>query len=926
MSISPPQTSRRTRAPYRRARQPRKAALPVAGRLAQLVLIAAVTVAPWLFGGVQAAVQVWLLCGAVVALGCWLLQRLTDRSASAVLPVAVVPLVCAAALGVFQIVPLSAKVHEILSPGGAELGRVLQDENPSSPTSLEENLGMVATAGQRPLSLYPASTRRDLALLTLATGVFLCGAVFFKNPRAQIWLCGLIAINGAALALFGMVQQLTFNGMLYWSVPLTNGGGPFGPFVNHNNAGGFLNLCLAGALGMTVWAMTRHRTHDSGTHSSGADTPRTDHWGVARTRPARGRGLLAKLSQQALDSFAHLDALALFALTLTVFIVAGIVCSLSRGAWIAMFAAAIVTALAVWSARRGHLKLWWMALAATAGLALVSWVGMSGQVRARLATLADQQTIAQARIPHWRDGLRAMPDFWQTGSGLGTYRYVYGLYQQRFDDAWYYHAENQYLETLVEGGIVGLGLMLTLIGLVFLAAWRLMRDDSDSRAPAIGVAGIFAVSSQATHALFDFGLYIPANMILCALVCGSISGRVAHLARQGSSPRVFALPPVRPLATALAALLLVAAVWACLEIRSVAAIETAMKNTRVSQTPDGPAPEVLLRATQRMAVALQHREDDAEAQYRMARLWVGLYRARALEQLRRENAPAADDLQLWQLTAPVALHASVHRLARDRRTSELNGLRGEPVIGNHLPHALKHLILARRSCALLPGVHLMLAELSVLLDDPSDDSIHLERLRRLAPSDPDVLFRAGLLDMNAGRNDLAYDSWRRSLSLSPRYLDGILHFVGQWPIGPRTIERLLPDSPSLLIKLARERYRSDENAAIRRMFAQRAAELLKQDNCPEDEHCYLAGAALALQGQYAQAIADYTRAVRLRPRQTGWRYELALALKQQGMIAEAHEHAALCARMKPNQRQYRDLLEEINHTRLTSDPSSGPLK
>ena len=52
-----------------------------------------------------------------------------------------------------------------------------------------------------------------------------------------------------------------------------------------------------------------------------------------------------------------------------------------------------------------------------------------------------------------------------------------------------------------------------------------------------------------------------------------------------------------------------------------------------------------------------------------------------------------------------------------------------------------------------------------------------ERLRQLAPADPDLLFRCGVLELSAGRCELAYDTWRRSLTLTPRYLDGILDFV-----------------------------------------------------------------------------------------------------------------------------------------------------
>lgn len=904
MNSSPPEINRALRERVHRAAQPRRMSVRVAGPLAQLVLIGLVTAAPWFFGGVQAAVQVWLFAGVLVALACWLVKHFDEGAASAILPVAVVPLICAVGLGIFQLIPLGAKVNAFLSPQGAQFSSTLLPAQPSPDGSLAEGLGIAAKAKREPLSLYPASTRRDLALLVLAIAVFLLGAGFFKTPRAQIWLCGLIALDGAALAFFGLIQQLTWNGLLYWSVPLTGGGGPFGPFVNHNNAGGFLNLCLAGAVGMAVWAVAR----------SGLSRHATSGWLLQET----GR-MAPKPPRQWLVFLARLNASTIVALSLVVLIVAGILCSLSRGAWIAMIGATILTTLIVSCARRRTLRLWWIGLAAMAAVALVGWVGMSDAVHARFTTLLDQKTISQARIPHWRDGMKAAADFWPAGSGLGTYRYVYGPYQQRLDEVWYYHAENQYLEALVEGGVMGLGLMLVMIVLVGMAAWRLLRDDPDPRTFAFGVAGVFALTGQTIHAFFDFGLYIPANMMLFALLCGSISGRAAYLARKGLSPRLFALPPGRSLATLLVASLLVAGMWGFLETRRVAAVEAAMKNTRFTQTPTGATPEVLLNATKRLAVALERREDDAEAHYRMAELWVHLYRVRALEQLRREAAPDTDDRSLWQLTSPIVLHGRAHQLAHDNRLPELERLRGETVVRNYLGHALRHLILARRWCALLPEVHLMTAQLSVLFASPADDRIHLDRARQLAPADPNLLFRCGVLEINAGRREPAYQSWRRCLTLGRRYRDDILRFVGRQLAQPQTIEKLLPDSPALLIQLARERYTDDRYADIRRTLAQRAGDLIEQGDYPEEERYYLRGSVCALKELYPQAIANYSRAVELRLYETGWRYELALALRQQGMLGKAHEQARLCARMEPNKREYRRLLEEINHSRLTAN-------
>lgn len=877
--------------------------------LGQSVLLGLVTLTPWWFGGVQASVQVWLFVAVSVALACWLLGQFTARAARTALPVAVIPLVGAIGLGVFQLVPLGGDTAAFLSPAGAGLRNALLPTETSPDASVARKLGIAATAERRPLSLYPASTRRDLALFVLAVAVFMLGAAFFKTPRAQLWLCGLVAVNGAALAFFGLVQQLTWNGMLYWTVPLTMGGGPFGPFVNKNNGAGFLNLCLAGAIGITVWGVSRNRP----AHGDASMGPMREY-----------RPVLSRAWQQLLEFVGQLDALTIAVLSLTGCILGGVLCSLSRGAGIAVIGATIITILLTLCVRGQGWRLWSIGLAAAAGLALVSWVGMTSQVQARFATLLDQETIVQNRIPHWRDGLKAAGDFWQSGSGLGTYRYVYQPYQERLSECWYYHAENQYLEALVDGGIVGLGLMLTMIGLVGVAAWWLLREDRDERSFALGIVGIFALTSQAIHGFFDFGLYIPANVLLFALLCGAISGRAADLAsqeRSGWSRRLLVLPRAGLLPTLLVTFLLGAILWGALETRCVAVVETTLKNVRLTKSPSETSPAVLVDAIERLGVALKQREDDAEAQHRMATLWLHLYRARAYEQLREEMGSESDDPRLWQATSQIVLHGRAHYFARSNLPSELQRLRNEPVVKDQLTPALEHLMLARRACPLLSDVHATIGELCGVLIDPAGDEVHIERAQRLAPSDPDLLFRCGLLELQAGRTRSACDSWRKSLAAGDRHLNDILLLAGQQPSPVEMVDSVLPDSPLLLVRVARERYGAEEDIEIRRKLADRVERLIGEIGLPEEERHHLRSSASSLKGLYPEAIASLSRAVELRPEQADWRYELAVLLKDQGRIDEAHEQAKLCARMDPNNGKYRTLLKEINHTRLTTTSS-----
>jgi tetratricopeptide (TPR) repeat protein len=303
----------------------------------------------------------------------------------------------------------------------------------------------------------------------------------------------------------------------------------------------------------------------------------------------------------------------------------------------------------------------------------------------------------------------------------------------------------------------------------------------------------------------------------------------------------------------------------------------------------------------------------------MATLRLHLYRVRAYEQLRQETGASGDDPRPWQATSQIVLHARAHHFHRNNQPSGLERLRGEPVIKAHLAPSLEHLVLAREACPLLAEVHVTLGELSAVLVDPAADGVHIERARRLGPSDLGLLFRCGLLDLQAGRIEAACESWQACLSLSDRYLDDVLVLAARHLSAARTVEDVLPESPALLVRLARERYQVDEQEEMRRLLAERAGRLLDEVDLPEDERHYLRAAAFSLRGLDSEAIASLLRAVELRPGEASWRYEVAVLLNRAGRIDEGHKQARLAARLAPRNGTYRALLKEINHARAAAD-------
>jgi tetratricopeptide (TPR) repeat protein len=285
----------------------------------------------------------------------------------------------------------------------------------------------------------------------------------------------------------------------------------------------------------------------------------------------------------------------------------------------------------------------------------------------------------------------------------------------------------------------------------------------------------------------------------------------------------------------------------------------------------------------------------------------------------KPDGSGGDPKALWPLTLPVVLHRQIHQAAPDDPGRGVEQLRNVPAVRECLFPAMAEFVQARRHCPLLPYAHLGIAELSGLFVGPDEDRLPLERARRLAPADLRILFESGVADLNAGRREVACESFRQGLALGTRYLSEILAVSEERLSLLEVAERVLPDSPQLLLDFAaRKQYQSARYTAVRHRLAQRALDAIDQCDLTDDEKCHFRASALAIQERYGEAIAEGERAVRMQPRQLPWRYELAVLLKNEGNLEGAHEHARVCAMLNPSKREYRQLLEQINLARLTS--------
>jgi O-antigen ligase len=111
-------------------------------------------------------------------------------------------------------------------------------------------------------------------------------------------------------------------------------------------------------------------------------------------------------------------------------------------------------------------------------------------------------------------------DFPVFGSGFGTFGEAYLPYRT-FEMAGYmkaYHAHNDPLQLLVEGGLLGLAIVLTACGALFLSSWRGLQKRRDREVIYLGYGGLAGLTAFIFHSLTTFNFRIPANMLAFALL------------------------------------------------------------------------------------------------------------------------------------------------------------------------------------------------------------------------------------------------------------------------------------------------------------------------------------------------------------------------------------------------------------------------
>jgi O-antigen ligase len=332
------------------------------------------------------------------------------------------------------------------------------------------------------VSAYPFLTRVALLKIGACALLFFLAVQSFRTREDVKFLAWFLMSFGFFVAVLGIAQAYTSHDLLYWFRPLTEGGSPFGPYVDRDHFAGLMELIVP--VGMSLIALR----------------------GVRREQIA-------------------------FVGILTLVPLVALVLTASRGG-IVSFVFEIGLLAALMRMRKFRFQTTMLATILLAAVAVLGWLG-AGKVLERIKSASVGDLSADRRVTMLKGGLGIFLDHPWVGAGLGTLVAVYPKYETFYDGKIVDHVHDDYAEVLAETGLAGGLCGLAFLVMLFREARRRLKEEQSAFSQAAHTAGTVACAGLLVHSLVDFNMHIPANGLLfllqAAVVVSPVFSRRKHV-------------------------------------------------------------------------------------------------------------------------------------------------------------------------------------------------------------------------------------------------------------------------------------------------------------------------------------------------------------------------------------------------------------
>lgn len=343
-----------------------------------------------------------------------------------------------------------------------------------------------------PFTVSAYATSRALMLWAMYAAVIWCVPQVFTDLSSVRRLMAVVFGLGCVIAIIGIIQMSQNRLMIYGLRAVPYGYEPFGPYYNRDHAASMLSMAAFCGVGL-FW----------------------DGFFGDENKRERANAF----------NFAAVQSMMLFGIGI---ILIGVLCTVSRGALGAVLIAGFI--LGVAALRSAKHRFGWFGLAVTCVVIAI----VSSPIATRL-TGSYIEASAAFRISIYRASLELFHDFAWFGSGLGAFQQAYYPYQPKAIEGVVEHAHSDWLEILLQVGILGLSAYLLGLGRFLFRIVSTLLNPSRHSVLGLSCGVGAAVLAFLLHGLIDFSFQIPANAVLFFMLL-AVAGVLANVG--GSSVKL----------------------------------------------------------------------------------------------------------------------------------------------------------------------------------------------------------------------------------------------------------------------------------------------------------------------------------------------------------------------------------------------------
>ena len=388
-----------------------------------------------------------------------------DRKAWREVP-GLLPLLLLLGVMVFQLVPLPQAFLSALSPQAFNVYR--------------DTLGNVSDGFWAPVSLDRGATFMELIRYASYVSFYVLGIQLMSRRETLSFTGRFVVLVAASIAFISILNKFSAGELILWVREAPLGSTFFGPFVNKNHYAAYMGMVFPLGAGLFL----------------------------AYRPDVSGLGLADAMKVTAGHKRIHMYFIFGFA---SLLIASSLFVSLSRAGVISLCISMVF--MAVLLGRRNIGRNFAMGFLFLLVAVLVGWFGWDPIIERFGAVVDEGGTLQFDRMPIWADSINAIRDFPALGAGFGAFGSVYPAYRSLPGSLVVDHVHNDYLELMVEGGMVSFALVAWFVILVLTRVIRTLWIRRDHYSITMGIAGTAAIIYMLVHAFVDFNMHIGANAL-----------------------------------------------------------------------------------------------------------------------------------------------------------------------------------------------------------------------------------------------------------------------------------------------------------------------------------------------------------------------------------------------------------------------------